>query len=80
MRGPFGIDPVHFGLIMTINLAIGFVTPPVAGNLFVASGMTGIPMEQIAKKAMPLIAAMFVALLIVTYIPATSTGILTLFR
>ena len=75
---PFGIDPVHFGLIMTINLAIGFVTPPVAGNLFVASGMTGIPMEKIAKKALPLIFAMFVALLVVTYVPAVSTGILRL--
>ncbi|MCI8650538.1 MAG: TRAP transporter large permease [Anaerotruncus sp.] len=75
---PFGINPVHFGLIMTINLAIGFVTPPVAGNLFVASGMTGIPMEQIAKKALPLIVAMFVALLITTYIPAVSVGILSL--
>ncbi|BDF66850.1 hypothetical protein CE91St43_08220 [Oscillospiraceae bacterium] len=77
---PFGVDPIHFGLIMTINLAIGFVTPPVAGNLFVASGMTGIPMEKIAKKAMPLIIAMFAALLIVTYIPQVSLGILTLFR
>ena len=77
---PFGVDPIHFGLIMTINLAIGFVTPPVAGNLFVASGMTGIPMEKIAKKAMPLIIAMFVALLVVTYIPQVSLGILTLFR
>lgn len=77
---PFGVDAVHFGLIMTINLAIGFVTPPVAGNLFVASGMTGIPMEQIAKKAVPLIVSMFLALLIVTYVPAVSTGILTLFH
>lgn len=76
---PFGVNPIHFGLIMTINLAIGFVTPPVAGNLFVASGMTGIPMEKIAKKAIPLILAMFVALLVVTYIPAVSMGILNLF-
>jgi len=75
---PFGVNPIHFGLIMTINLAIGFVTPPVAGNLFVASGMTGIPMEQIAKKAMPLIVAMFVALLITTYVPSVSLGILSL--
>jgi C4-dicarboxylate transporter DctM subunit len=75
---PYGIDPVHFGLIMTINLAIGFVTPPVAGNLFVASGMTGIPMEKIASKALPFIVAMFVALLIVTYVPGSSLGILRL--
>jgi C4-dicarboxylate transporter DctM subunit len=75
---PYGVDPVHFGLLMTINLAIGFVTPPVAGNLFVASGMTGIPMDKIVKKAYPFIVAMFVALLIVTYVPATSIGILRL--
>lgn len=75
---PYGVDPVHFGLLMTINLAIGFVTPPVAGNLFVASGMTGIPMDKIIKKAYPFIVAMFVALLIVTYVPATSIGILRL--
>ena len=73
---PYGVNPVHLGLIMTLNLAIGFVTPPVAGNLFVASGMTGIPMEKIAKAALPLIVAMFIALLIVTYIPAVSIGIL----
>jgi len=75
---PYGIDPVHFGLIMTLNLAIGFVTPPVAGNLFVASVMTGIPMEKIAAKAVPFIVAMFVALLVVTYIPGVSLGFLRL--
>ena len=75
---PYGVDPVHFGLLMTINLAIGFVTPPVAGNLFVASGMTGIPMDKIVRKAIPFIVAMFVALLIVTYVPLTSIGILRL--
>lgn len=74
----YGVDPVHFGLIMTINLAIGFVTPPVAANLFVASGMTGIPMEKIAKKAVPFLAAMFLALLVVTYFPQISLGILEL--
>lgn len=77
---PYGVDPVHFGLMMTINLAIGFVTPPVAGNLFVASGMTGIPMDKVVKKAIPFIVAMFVALLIITYVPATSIGILRLIR
>jgi C4-dicarboxylate transporter DctM subunit len=75
---PYGVDPIHFGLLMTINLAIGFVTPPVAANLFVASGMTGIPMESITKKALPFIIAMFVALLIITYMPMTSLGILHL--
>ena len=75
---PYGIDPVHFGLIMTINLAIGFVTPPVAANLFVASGMTGIPLDKIVKKAFPFIVAMFLALMLITYIPDTSIGLLKL--
>lgn len=75
---PFGVDPVHFGLLMTVNLAIGFVTPPVAGNLFVASGMTGIPLDKIVRKAWPFIIAMFAALLVLTYIPDTSIGLLRL--
>ena len=69
---PFGVDPVHFGIIMTLNLAVGFVTPPVAANLFVASGMTGIPLEKIAKVAFPFIIALFVSLLLMTYIPEIS--------
>jgi C4-dicarboxylate transporter DctM subunit len=69
---PFGVNPVHFGIIMTLNLAIGFVTPPVAANLYVASGMTGIPIERLAKVAFPFIIALFVALILVTYIPKLS--------
>lgn len=76
---PFGVDPIHFGLIMTLMLALGFVTPPVAGNLFVASGMTGISMGKIARKAAPFIVAMFVAAVIVTYVPVISLGILQIF-
>lgn len=68
----FGVDPVHFGLIITVNLAIGFVTPPVAGNLFVASVMTKRPIEAIAKAALPFIAAMFVCLMLITYIEPIS--------
>ncbi len=75
---PFGIDPVHLGLFMTINLAIGFVTPPVAMNLFVASGMTGISIDRIVKKATPFIYGMIVALIIITFIPGVSLGLLQL--
>lgn len=75
---PFGIDPVHLGVLITINLAIGFITPPVAANLFVASGMTRIPLDKIVKKAMPFIVAMFLALLLITYVPATTIGFLHL--
>ena len=76
---PYGIDPIHFGLIMTVNLAIGFVTPPVAANLFVASSMTKIPINAVVKKALPFIASMFIALMIITYIPSISLFILNLF-
>ena len=69
---PLGVNPVHLGLLITINLAIGFVTPPMAGNLFVASGMTKIPMEKIVSKAWPFIIACFISLLMVTYIPQIS--------
>ena len=75
---PYGIDPVHFGLIMTVNLAIGFITPPVAANLFVAAGMTGLPLEKIVIKAFPFLVSMFISLLIITYVPGTSLGFLWL--
>lgn len=67
-----GIDPVHFGIIMVVNLAIGFVTPPIGINLFVASSLTDVPVMQIARKAMPLIGFFLLALLAITFIPAIS--------
>lgn len=67
-----GIDPVHFGIIMVVNLAIGFVTPPIGINLFVASSLTNVPVMEIARKAMPLILFFLFALLIITFIPAIS--------
>lgn len=45
-----GMNPIHFGVMMIVNLAVGFVTPPVGVNLFVASSLTNVPMMQIAKK------------------------------
>ncbi|MEG0470185.1 MAG: TRAP transporter large permease [Longicatena sp.] len=67
-----GIDPVHFGIIMVVNLAIGFVTPPIGINLFVASSLTEVPVMQIARKAAPLIAIFLLALLVITFVPAIS--------
>lgn len=67
-----GIDPVHFGIIMVVNLAIGFVTPPIGINLFVASSLTDVPVMQIAKKALPLIGFFLLALLAITFIPQIS--------
>jgi C4-dicarboxylate transporter DctM subunit len=64
-----GVDPVHFGVVMVVNLAIGFVTPPVGVNLFVASGIANAKIEQLSKVAMPLILIMIAILLLITYIP-----------
>lgn len=71
-----GVDPVQFGVIMVVNLAIGFVTPPIGVNLFVASSLTDVPVMEIAKKAMPMIVLFLIALLLITFIPAISIGIL----
>lgn len=70
-----GIDPVHFGIIMTCNLAVGMVTPPMGINLFVASGMTKIPMLKLAKSCMPFIASFLASLMLITYIPQISLGL-----
>ena len=69
-----GMDTVHFGIVMVVNLAIGFVTPPIGVNLFVASSLTDIPVMKIASKAMPMILYFLLALLLLTFIPALSTA------
>lgn len=65
----YGVDPIHFGVLMTVNLAIGFVTPPIGTNLFVANALTKIPITRIAKHALPFIAMFLFALMLITYIP-----------
>ena len=62
-----GVDPIHFGVVMVLNLAIGFITPPVGVNLFVASGIAKLKLADIAKAAMPMLGLMIVVLLVVTY-------------
>lgn len=76
----FGMDPIQFGLVMTLSLAIAFVTPPVAANLFVATSMTGLGMIPIVKRALPFIAALFLAMVIVGFVPGVSMGLLDLLR
>ncbi|SES77167.1 MULTISPECIES: TRAP transporter large permease [unclassified Pseudobutyrivibrio] len=71
-----GMDGIHFGIMMVVNLAIGFVTPPIGVNLFVASSLTDVPVMDIAKKAMPMILMFLVALLLITFIPAISLVLL----
>ncbi|MBQ6439329.1 MAG: TRAP transporter large permease [Mogibacterium sp.] len=71
-----GMDPIQFGVIMVVNLAIGFVTPPIGVNLFVASALTDVPVMEIAKKALPMIGLFLVALLLFTFVPAFSLVLL----
>ena len=71
-----GIDPVHFGVIMVVNLAIGFVTPPIGVNLFVASTISGIPVAQIASRVIPLIGFFLAALVLISIFPQISLMLL----
>ena len=71
-----GMDPIHFGVMMVVNLAIGFVTPPIGVNLFVASSLTEIPIMEIVKKAFPMIVFFLIALLLITFIPGISLVLL----
>ena len=64
-----GVSPLHFGVIIVVNLAIGFITPPVGVNLFVASGVAKAKLERIAGMALPMIGLMIIVLLICTYFP-----------
>lgn len=72
----FGISPYHFGIIMVVNLAIGFVTPSVGANLYVASGISGLDIIYIAKKAVPFIVTFIIALLLITFVPQISLCLL----
>ena len=75
-----GIDPVHFGMIMILNLGIGLITPPVGPTLFVGCAIGKVTMEQISRELWPFYAAMCLALLIVTYVPLLSLGLPGLMR
>lgn len=69
---PLGVNPVHFGIVVTLNLAMGFVTPPFASNVFLCSTLTGVPFMRIVKESLPFLIAMFVALILITYVPSIS--------
>ncbi len=73
-----GIDPIHLGIIMVVNMEIGMITPPVGLNLFVTSGVANMPMMKVVRAALPFTAVLFVFLIMVTYIPAISTWLPTL--
>ena len=67
-----GIDPVHLGIIMVVNLEIGMITPPVGLNLFVTSGITGMSIGQVVRAALPWTSVLLLFLLIITYVPVIS--------
>lgn len=73
----FGFDPIHFGMIMVVNLAIGFITPPLGMNLFVGSGISGLSIEELSKAIVPFFVAMLVTLLFIVFIPQLSLFILS---
>lgn len=75
-----GIDPIHFGMIMVVNLAIGMVTPPVGVNLFVAAQIGNTTLEKISKAVIPLLIVMIIDVLIISYVPVISTFLPSLFK
>ncbi|MBX2868287.1 MAG: TRAP transporter large permease [Acidiferrobacterales bacterium] len=72
-----GIDPIHLGIIMVVNMEIGMITPPVGLNLFVTAGVAGMSVAGIVKAALPWVGIMFIFLVLVTYIPWISTALPT---
>ncbi|MFQ3183851.1 MAG: C4-dicarboxylate transporter DctM subunit [Alteromonas macleodii] len=68
-----GIDPIHLGIIMVVNMEIGMITPPVGLNLFVTSGVANMSMMRVVRAALPFLVVLFVFLILITYIPWLST-------
>jgi len=68
----FGVDPVHFGMIMLLNLGIGLCHPPVGSILFVGCAVGRVTIEEVVREIWPFYAVMFFVLMLVTYIPSIS--------
>ena len=73
LLAPLGIDPIHFGVMLVINMELALMSPPVGLNLFVISNISNIPLNQVLRGTMPFFGLMVVMLLVVTYIPVIST-------
>ena len=74
-----GIDPIHLGIIMVVNMEIGMITPPVGLNLFVTSGVAKMPMMSVVRAALPFLGVLFIFLILITYVPIISTFLPTYF-
>src|SRR3546814_6245575 len=68
-----GVDPIHLGIVMVVNMEIGMITPPVGLNLFVTAGITGMSVMQVVRAALPWLGILFLLLILITYVPALST-------
>jgi tripartite ATP-independent transporter DctM subunit len=80
LADPFGIDPIHLGIIFLVNMELGFLAPPVGLNLLLSSYRFNKPMTEVTRAALPMLAVMFVGVLLITYVPALTTWLPGLFR
>jgi tripartite ATP-independent transporter DctM subunit len=71
----FGIDPVHFGMVMVVNLALGMITPPFGVNLFAACTVAKISLDRIIKDLIPFICVILTCLMLISYVPAISLAL-----
>ncbi len=71
----FGIDPIHFGLVMVVNLALGMITPPFGVNLFAASTVARISVDRIVRDLLPFVAVVLACLMVISYVPVLSLGL-----
>lgn len=71
-----GISTVHFGILFVVGIAIGMITPPVAINLFVASGITGLPIERISKSVVPYLIGLIIVFFMIVYVPLLIPGLM----
>ena len=67
-----GINPIHFGIVMVCALGVGFQTPPLGENLFIASGISNVTIEEISIKALPFAAVNTAAIFVIAYVPQIS--------
>lgn len=70
-----GIDPIHLGIIMTTNMEVGMITPPVGLNLYVAAGLAGMSLAAVTKAALPWMLVLILVLLLITYVPWLSLAL-----
>ena len=74
----FGVDPVHMGVIFLANLELGFLTPPIGMNLFLASSRFGVPLLKVYRQTFPFLVILLLGVLVITYVPQMTTGVVDL--